>query len=51
MAHLHSLVDGHQLVGVVPVVENVVHELLPGTASYHRPLVGGIDRHVAAHII
>ena len=45
--HSHGLIDGHQFISVVQVVEHIVHELLPSAARHHRAFVRGVYRDVA----
>lgn len=39
MIYLHRLIDGHHLIRIVPVVEDIVNKLLTGTASDDSSLV------------
>lgn len=43
---LHRLIDSHQLIGIVPVVEDIVYKLLPCAAGDDGALIGGVPSHV-----
>lgn len=46
---LHRLIDSHKLICVVPVIEHIVHKLLPSAARNNGALVGWVPCHIPAY--